>query len=177
MAPRKINFFGLPADLQNLVISKLAAAEAANLGATSREMRAAVAEPLKKMKRERDMAAEAHAELMRRIPEIISRPYRDPAPQHVMLGKYRVSTTRPTGPAPFYFHATVASDEMSVEFVVWDPDVHFLIPGGQPVIYQTNLTVEGQKKRFVPKLKKYDTIRKNVTDITNSLKRSRMFYL
>jgi len=42
MAPRKFNFSILPADLQGLVISKLAAAEAANLGATSREMRAAV---------------------------------------------------------------------------------------------------------------------------------------
>ena len=165
MAPRKIDC-GLPTDLQQLVISKMAAAEAANLGATSREMRATAADPLEKLKRDRALDAEA----IRMLPEILSRPFRDPAPQRVTHGKYTISTTRPAGPPPVYFYATVASEEMSVEFLLWEADIRFLEPNGRPVVSQNNLIIGGKKRRFVPKFKKYDSIQKEVTHITDCLK-------
>ena len=173
MAPRvarKIDFSGLPALVQDLVISKLAAPEAANMAATSREMRAAVAEPLKRFKREHAVAAEARAELLQVLPEILKKPFRDPAPQHVTIGKYTVSTTRPTGPSPFYFQLTVAAGEMSVEFCIWDSDVRFWEPNGKAVVSQNCLLIGGKKKHFVPEMKKYDSIRKDVTDIRNCLR-------
>ena len=167
MAPRgcrQFNFSGLPADLQNLVISKLATQDAANLGMTSRDMRAAVAAPLEKIKQDR-------AELFRVLPEMLDRPFRDPAPQHVTVGKYTISTTEARGPSPYYFHVTVASDEMSVEFSVWDSDIRFQQPVSRPVISRSNmLTIGGKKMRFVPRFKKYDHIRKEVSDITSCLK-------
>jgi hypothetical protein len=167
MAPRgcrKFNFSVLPADLQDLVISKLEAPDAANLATTSREMRDVCADPLEKIKR-------ARAELFKMLPEMLNRPFRDPAPQHVTYGKYTISTSRPTGLSPFYFHITVTSDEMSVEFSVWDSDIRFQQPVSRPVISRSNmLTINGKKMRFVPRFKKYDHIRKDVADITSCLK-------
>jgi hypothetical protein len=163
MAPRKFNFSGLPADLQNLVISKLATHDAANLGMTSRDMRDVVADPLEKIKQDR-------AELFRMLPEMLNRSFRDPAPQHATIGKYTISTTRVSGPAPYYFHITAASDEMLVEFSVWDSDIRFKQPVSRPVISRTNMTIGGKKTRFVPRFKKYDHIRKEVSDITSCLK-------
>ena len=160
MAPRKINFSGLPALVQNLVISKLEASEVANLGAASREMRAAVAGRVAELKRER-------AELFRKLPEILGRPFRNPAAQHMTLGKYTISTTEARGAVPFYFHATVASEDMSVQFCFWASDIRFL---GRPVISQTDLMIFGKKKRFVPKFKKYDSIRKEIANIKNCLR-------
>ena len=166
MAPRKFNFSGLPADLQSLVISKLATQDAANLGMTSRDMRGVVAAPLEKIKQDR-------AELFRMLPEMLDRSFRDPAPQHATVGKYTFSTTMASGPSPYYFHITVASDEMSVEFSVWDSDIRFQQPVSRPVISRSNmLTIGGKKMRFVPRFKKYDHIRKDVTDITSCLKRA-----
>jgi len=175
MAPRvarKINFSGFPALVQDLVISKLAAPEAANLGAASREMRAAVtvAETMKRFKREHAVAAEARAELFRVLPEILKKPFRNPAPQHVSIGKYTVRTSRPTGPSPFKFHLTVAAGEMSVEFCIWDSDVRFWEPNGKAVVSQNCLLIGGKKKHFVPEMKKYESIRKDVTDIRNCLR-------
>jgi len=173
MAPRgcrKFDFPGLPADLQDLVISKLAAPEAANLGAASREMRAAAAETMKRFKREHAVAAEARAELFRVLPEILKKPFRDPAPQKITVGKYTVRTSRPTGPSPFYFQLTVADEEMSVEFSIWDSDVRFWEPNGKAVVSQNCLLIGGKKKHFVPEMKKYDSIRKDVADIRNCLK-------
>ena len=166
MAPRgcrKFDFSGLPADLQNLVISKLTVAETINLGLTSRDMRAVVEEPLKKIKQDRE-------KLFRVLPEMLNRSFRDPAPQHETVGKYTTSTTRAVGPSPYYFHVTVASDEMSMEFSVWDSDIRFQQPVSRPVISRTNMTIGGKKQRFVPRFKKYDHIRKEVTDITRCLK-------
>jgi hypothetical protein len=174
MAPRvarKIDFSGLPALVQDLVISKLAAPEAANLGAASREMRAAVAaaETMKRFKREHAVAAEARAELLQVLPEILKKPFRDPAPQHVTIGKYTVSTTQPGGDV-FKFHLTVAAGEMSVEFCIWDSDERFWEPNGKAVVSQNCLMIGGKKKHFVPEMKKYDSIRKDVTDIRNCLR-------
>lgn len=163
MAPRKFNFSGLPADLQDLVISKLVMHDAANLSVTSREMRDVCADPLEKIKRER-------AELFQMLPEIINRSFRDPAAQHVTHGKYTISTTEARGPCPYYFHITVASDEMSMEFSVWDSDIRFQQPVSRPVISRTNMTIGGKKMRFVPRFKKYDHIRKEVSEITSCLK-------
>jgi len=166
MAPRvarKINFSGLPADLQKLVISNLATHDAANLGMTSREMRAMVAEPLKKIK-------QARAELFRVLPEILKRPFRDPAPQKITVGKYTVSTSRPIGPSPFHFQLTVAAEEMSVGFSIWDSDLRFWEPNRKAVVTQDILMIGGKKKYSVPKFKKYDSIRKDVTAIRNCLK-------
>jgi hypothetical protein len=170
MAPRKFNFSGLPGDIQNLVISKLATHDAANLGMTSRDMRDVMAAPLKKIKQDR-------AELFRVLPEVIDRSFRDPAPQHVAIGKYTISTTMASGPSPYYFHVTAASDEMSMEFSVWDSDIRFQQPVSRPVISRTSLSICGKKKRFVPKFKKYDHIRKEVTDITSCLKRAWVYLL
>ena len=162
--PRKFDFSGLPGDMQNLVISKLATHDAANLGMTSRDMRDAVAAPLEKIKQDR-------AELLRVLPEMLNRSFRDPAPQHVTVGKYTISTTEAVGPSPYYFHVTAASDEMSVEFSVWDSDIRFQQPVSRPVISRANMvTIGGKKMRFVPRFKKYDHIRKDVTDITSCLK-------
>jgi hypothetical protein len=173
MAPRgcrKIDFLGFPALVQDLVISKLAAPEAANMAATSREMRAAVAEPLKRFKREHAVAAEARAELFRVLPEILKRPFRDPAPQKITVGKYTVSTSRPIGPSPFHFQLTVAAEEMSVGFSIWDSDLRFWEPNRKAVVTQDILMIGGKKKYSVPKFKKYDSIRKDVTAIRNCLK-------
>jgi len=166
MAPRvarKIDFSGLPALVQDLVISKLAAPEAANLGATSREMRAMVAEPLKKIKQDR-------TELFRVLPEILKRPFRDPEPQKITVGKYTVSTSRPIGPSPFHFQLTVAAEEMSVGFIIWDSDLRFWEPNRKAVVTQDILMIGGKKKYSVPKFKKYDSIRDDVTAIRNCLK-------
>ena len=164
MAPRKFNFPGLPGDIQNLVISKLATQDAANLGMTSRDMRAVVAEPLKKIKQDRE-------KLFRVLQEVLNRSFRDPAPQHETVGKYTTSTTRAVGPSPYYFHVTVASDELSMEFSVWDSDIRFQQPVSRPVISRSNmLTIGGKKMRFVPRFKKYDHIRKEVSDVTSCLK-------
>ena len=165
MAPRKFNFPGLPGDIQNLVISKLSTHEAANLGLTSRDMRAVVAEPLKKIKQDRE-------KLFRVLQEVLNRSFRDPAPQHETVGKYTTSTTRARGPSPYYFHVTVASDELSMEFSVWDSDIRYQQPVSRPVISRTNMTIGGKKQRFVPRFKKYDHVRKEVTDITSCLKRA-----
>jgi hypothetical protein len=173
MAPRvarKIDFSGLPADLQKLVISKLAAPEAVSLAATSREMRAAVVKTLEKLKREHAVAAEARAELFRVLPEILKRPFRDPAPQKITVGKYTVSTSRPIGPSPFHFQLTVAAEEMSVGFSIWDSDLRFWEPNRKAVVTQDILMIGGKKKYSVPKFKKYDSIRKDVTAIRNCLK-------
>jgi hypothetical protein len=174
MAPHKFNFSGLSELVQNLVISKMEPPEAANLGRTSREMRAAVADPLEKMKRKRAEDAEAHAqnraELLKKLPDILKRPFLDPEPQHVAIGKYTVSTTRPTGPSPFYFQLTVAAREMSVGFCIWDSDLRFWEPNRKAVVSQDCLMIGGKKKYSVPKPKKYDLIRKDVTDIRNCLK-------
>jgi len=174
MAPRvarKINFSGLPALVQDLVISKLAPPEAANLGAASREMRAAVAaaETMKRFKREHAVAAAARAELLQVLPEILKKPFRDPAPQHVTIGKYTVSTTEAGGDV-FKFHLTVAAGEMSVEFCIWDSDVRFWEPNGKAVVSQNCLLIGGKKKHFVPEMKKYDSIRKDVADIRDCLR-------
>jgi hypothetical protein len=163
MAPRKFNFSGLPGDIQSLVISKLTIAETMNLGMTSRDMRDVVAAPLGKIKQDR-------AELFRVLPEILDRSFRDPAPQHVTIGKYTASTTRAVGPSPYYYHISVASDELSMEFSVWDSDIRYQQPVSRPVISRTNMTIGGKKTRFVPRFKKYDHIRKDVTDITRCLK-------
>jgi len=163
MAPRKFNFSGLPADMQSLVISKLSVAETMNLGLTSRDMRAVVAEPLEKIKQDRE-------KLFRVLPEMLDRSFRDPAPQHVTIGKYTTCTTRAVGPSPYYFHVTVSSDELSMEFSVWDSDIRYQQPVSRPVISRTNMTIGGKKTRFVPRFKKYDHIRKEVTDITKCLK-------
>jgi hypothetical protein len=176
MAPRgcrKINFSGLPADLQGLVVSKMAAAEAANLAATSREMREVCAAPLGKIKR----ARAADAEAIWVLPEIINRSFQSPQPQHVTHGKYTISTTEASGPSPYYFHVTVASDEMSVEFTVWGSDIRFQQPMSRPVISRSNMTIGGKKKRFVPKSKKFDSIRKEVADITSCLKLTWVYHL
>jgi len=173
MAPRKINFSGLPADLQGLVVSKMAAATAANLAATSRELREVCAASLEKIKRAR--AADTEAIWM--LPEIINRSFRDPAAQHVTRGKYTISTTRASGPSPYYFHVTVASDEMSVEFSVWGSDIRFQQPVFRPVIARTNTVIGGKKKQFVPKFKKYDHIRKEVSDITSCLRLAWVYLL
>jgi len=173
MAPRvarKINFSGLPALVQDLVISKLAAPEAANLGATSREMRAAVVKTLEKLKREPAVAAAARAKLLRMLPEILKKPFRDPAPQKITVGKYTVSTSRPIGPSPFHFQLTVAAEEMSVGFSIWDSDLRFWEPNRKAVVTQDILMIGGKKKYSVPKFKKYDSIRKDVTAIRNCLK-------
>jgi hypothetical protein len=173
MAPRvarKIDFSGLPALVQDLVISKLAAPEAANLGATSREMRAAVVKTLEKLKREPAVAAAARAELLRMLPEILKKPFRDPAPQKITVGKYTVSTSRPIGPSPFHFQLTVAAEEMSVGFSIWDSDLRFWEPNRKAVVTQDILMIGGKKKYSVPKFKKYDSIRKDVTAIRNCLK-------
>ena len=164
MAPRKFNFSGLPADLQSLVISKLEAHDAANLGMTSRDMRDVVAAPLEKIKQDRE-------KLFRVLPEMLNRSFRDPAPQHVTVGKYTISTTEAVGPSPYYFYLTVASDELSMEFSVWDSDIRFQQPVSRPVISRSNmLTIGGKKMRFVPRFKKYDHIRKEVSDVTSCLK-------
>jgi len=160
---RKINFSGLPALVQDLVISKLAAPEAANLGAASREMRAEVSGHVERLKREHAVAAAARAELFRVLPEILKKPFRDPAPQDVTIGKYTVSTTQPGGDV-FKFYLTVAAGEMSFEFVVWGTTAAMAVS-------QNCLLVYGKKKHFVPEMKKYDSIRKDVTDITNCLKK------
>ena len=170
MAPRKFNFSGLPADLQRLVISKLATHDAANLGMTGRDMRDVVTIPLEKIKQGR-------AELFRVLPEIINRSFRDPAPQHMTVGKYTISTTRASGPSPYYFHVTVASDEMSVEFSVWGSDIRVQQPVFRPVIARTNTIIGGKKKRFVPKFKKYDHIRKDVSNITRCLRLAWVYLL
>ena len=173
MAPRgcrKIDFSGLPADLQNLVISKLTVAETVNLGMTSRDMRAAVAAPLEKIKQDRE-------KLFRVLPEVLNRSFRDPAPQHATVGQYTISTTEARGPSPYYFHVTVASDEMSMEFSVWDSDIRFQQPVSRPVMSQTKLTIGGKKKLLVPKFKKYDHIRKEVSDITSCLKMAGVYLL
>ena len=167
---RKIDFSGLPALVQDLVISNLAAPEAANLGATSREMRAAVVKILEKLKREPVVAAAARAKLLRMLPEILKKPFRDPAPQKITVGKYTVSTSRPTGPSPFHFQLTVAAGEMSVEFCIWDSDERFWEPNRRAVVTQDILMIGGKKKRFVPKFKKYDSIRDDVTAIRNCLR-------
>jgi len=173
MAPRvarKIDFSGLPALVQDLVISKLAAPEAANLGATSREMRAAVVKTLEKLKREPAVAAAARAELLRMLPEILKKPFRDPAPQKITAGKYTVSTSRPIGPSPFHFQLTVAAEEMSVGFSIWDSDLRFWEPNRKAVVTQDILMIGGKKKYSVPKFKKYDSIRKDVTAIRDCLR-------
>ena len=69
-----------------------------------------------------------------------------------------------------YFYATVASEEMSVEFLLWEADIRLLEPNGRPVVSQNNLIIGGKKRRFVPKFKKYDSIQKEVTHITDCLK-------
>jgi 2-methylaconitate cis-trans-isomerase PrpF len=162
MAARKINFSGLPALVQDLVISKLAVPEAANLGMTSREMRAEITKHVERLKREHAVAAEARAELFRVLPEILKKPFRDPAPQHVTIGKYTVSTTQAGGDV-FKFYLTVAAVDMSFEFCVWGTTAAMAVS-------QNCLLVGGKKKHFVPEMKKYDSIRKDVADITNCLK-------
>ena len=168
MAPRKFNFFGLPSDLQNLVISKMAAAEAANLAATSREMREVCAAPLEKIKR----ARAADAEAIWVLPEIIDRSFRVPAAQHVTRGRYTISTTEAGGPSPYFFYLTVASEEMSVEFSVWEHDIRFLQqPIFRPTVSQTKLTIGGKKIwGQVPRYKKYDSVRRDVAAIRSCLR-------
>ena len=165
MAPRvarKVDFLGFPALVQDLVISKLAAPEAANMAATSREMRAAVSGHVERLKREHAVAAAARAELFRVLPEILKKPFRDPAPQKITIGKYTVSTTEAGGDV-FKFYLTVASEEMSFEFCVWGTTAALAVS-------QNCLLIGGKKKHFVPEMKKYDSIRKDVTEIRDCLR-------
>ena len=176
MAPRgcrKIDFSGLPADLQGLVISKLAAPDAANLAATSREMREVCAYPLEKIKR----ARAADAEAIWVLPEIINRSFRNPAAQHVTRGRYTISTTEARGPCPYFFYLTVASEEMSVELSVWEYDLRFLQqPIFRPTVSQTKLTIGGKKiwGGQVSKFKKYDSVRRDVAEIRSCLRQMRV---
>jgi hypothetical protein len=175
MAPRgcrKFNFSDLPADLQGLVISKMTAAEAATLATTSREMREVCAAPLEKIKRARAVDAEA----IWGISEIINRSFRDPAAQHVTRGRYTISTTEAKRPCPYFFYLTVASEEMSVEFSVWEYDLRFLQqPIFRPTVSQTKLTIGGKKIwGQVPRYKKYDSVRRDVAEIRSCLRQMRV---
>ena len=176
MAPRgcrKFNFSGLPADLQNLVISKLEAPDAANLATTSREMRDVCADPLEKIKRARAVDAEA----IQGVSEIINRSFQDPAAQHVTRGRYTISTTEARGPCPYFFYLTVASEEMSMEFSVWEYDLRFLQqPIFRPTVSQTKLTIGGKKiwGKQVPRYKMYNSVRRDVAEIRNCLRQMRV---
>jgi hypothetical protein len=117
------------------------------------------------------------SQLLSVLPEMLNRSFQSPQPQHVTHGKYTISTTEASGPSPYYFHVTVASDEMSVEFSVWDSDIRFQEPVSRPVISRTNMTIGGKKELFVPDYKKYDSIRKEVADITSCLKLAWVYHL
>ena len=99
------------------------------------------------------------SQLLRVISDTVISSFRKPQPQHVTLGQYTVSTTGTNGHYPFFFTVTVASEDMSVDFGIWQSDTF-----GQkfrPLVNQANFMTSGRK---------YDSNRQQVSDIDRFLR-------
>ena len=99
------------------------------------------------------------SQLLRVISDTVNSSFRKPQPQHVTLGQYTISTTGTNGHYPFFFTLTVASEDMSVDFGIWQSGTF-----GQkfrPIVNQAN---------FMAFSRKYDSFRQQVSDIDRCLR-------
>ena len=63
------------------------------------------------------------SQLPRVLSDTINQAFAKTQPQHVTLGQYTISTSGTSGCYPFFFSVTVASDDMSADFGIWQPDM------------------------------------------------------
>jgi len=84
------------------------------------------------------------SQLPRVLSDTVNQAFAKTQPQHVTLGQYTISTSGTSGCYPFFFTVTVASEDMSADFGIWQPD---RIEGQKfrPLVNQGNFVTTGRK--------------------------------
>jgi len=84
------------------------------------------------------------SQLPRVLSDTVNQAFAKTQPQHVTLGQYTISTSGTNGCYPFFFTVTVASEDMSADFGIWQPG-RFEGQKFRPLVNQGNFVTNGGK--------------------------------